>query len=112
MGSSTSSSQTSSPPEWAQPLFTQSAKEATNLYNSGAGGNTYSGPTVSNLSGTTMSGVNQLATAGANTNTAGTRPLLQGIGAASTSPSYAEQNLATWPMGRISRAAIPTSTMR
>lgn len=107
MGSSTSSSQTSSPPAWAQPLFTQSAKEATNLYNSGAGGNTYSGPTVSNLSGTTMSGVNQLATAGANTNTAGTRPLLQGIGAASTAPSYAEQNLGDMANGSYLKSGNP-----
>ena len=93
MGTSTSSTQTNSPPKWAEPLFKQSATEAGNLYNSGSGGNTYTGPTVSDLSGTTMSGVNQLATAGANTNTAGTKPLLEGLGAASTSPSYSEQNL-------------------
>lgn len=93
MSSTTKSTQESKPPAWAQPLFTQSATEAKNLYNSGSGGNTYTGPTVSGLSGTTMNGVNQLATAGANTNTAGTRPLYQGIGAASTGPSYAEQNL-------------------
>lgn len=107
MGSSTSSSQTSSPPAWAQPLFTQSAKEAQNLYNSGAGGNTYTGPTVANLSGTTMSGVNQLATAGANTNTAGTRPLLQGIGAASAGPSYAEQNLGDMANGSYLKSGNP-----
>jgi hypothetical protein len=93
MGSSTSSTQTSSPPSWADPLFKQSATEAQNLYNSGAGGNTFTGPTVADLSGTTMSGVNQLAQAGANTDTSGTRPLFEGIGAASTAPSYAEQNL-------------------
>lgn len=93
MGSSTSSTQTSSPPSWAEPLFKQSATEAQNLYNSGAGGNTYTGPTVADLSGTTMSGVNQLAQAGANTDTSGTRPLFEGIGAASVAPSYAEQNL-------------------
>jgi hypothetical protein len=93
MGSSTSSTQTSSPPSWAEPLFKQSATEAQNLYNSGAGGNTFTGPTVADLSGTTMSGVNQLAQAGANTDTSGTRPLFEGIGAASTAPSYAEQNL-------------------
>lgn len=93
MDTSTSSTQTNSPPAWAEPLFKQSASEASNIYNAGIGGNTYSGPTVANLSGTTMSGINQLANAGANTNTAGTQPLYQGIGAASVAPSYAEQNL-------------------
>lgn len=94
MGTSTSTTTENKPPKWAAPLFQQSATEATNLYNSGVGGNTYTGPTVADLSGTTMSGVNQLATAGANTNTAGTRPLFEGLGAASVGPSYSEQNLA------------------
>lgn len=93
MSTSTHTTQENKPPEWATPLFTQSATEAANLYNSGAGGNTYAGPTVANLSGTTMSGINQLASAGANTNTAGTRPLYQGLGAAAVGPSYSEQNL-------------------
>lgn len=93
MGTSTSSTQTNSPPSWAEPLFKNSAAEATNLYNSGAGGNTYSGSTVSPLSDTTLSGVNQLATAGANTDTSATRGALAGIGASATTPSYSEQNL-------------------
>lgn len=93
MSSKQSSTTESKPPAWAKPLFKQSAVEAEGLYNSGAGGNAYTGSTVADLSDTTMSGVNQLATAGANTNTAGTRPLFEGIGAASTGPSYAEQNL-------------------
>ncbi len=100
MGTSTSSTQTNSPPAWAEPLFKQSASEAGNLYASGAGGNTYSGSTVAPLSGTTMSGVNSLAQAGANTNTAGTRPLLEGLGAAATGPSYAEQNLSGLASGQ------------
>lgn len=100
MGSSTSSTQTSSPPAWAQPLFTKSAKEAKNLYNSGVGGNVYEGPTVADLSGATMGGVNSLYTAGGNTNTAGTRPLLQGLGAAAVGPSYAEQNLSGLASGQ------------
>ncbi len=100
MGTSTSSTQTSKPPAWAEPLFTQSAKEAGNLYNSGAGGNTYSGSTVAGLSDPTMGGINSLNTAGANTNTAGTKPLLQGIGAAATGPSYAEQNLSGLASGQ------------
>jgi hypothetical protein len=93
MGTSTSSTQTNAPPAWAQPLFSQSATEAQNLYNSGAGGNTYAGSTVSPLSDTTMTGIGSLATAGSNTNTAGTRPLYQGIGASAVGPSYSEQNL-------------------
>ena len=93
MGTSTSSTQTNDPPAWAKPLFSQSASEAQNLYNAGVGGNTYQGNTVNPLSDTTMAGINQLATAGANTNTAATRPLYQGIGAAAVAPTYAEQNL-------------------
>lgn len=100
MGSKTTSTQESKPPAWAEPLFKQSATEATNLYNSGSGGNNYAGPTVSDLSGTTMSGINNLAQAGANTNTAGTRPLLEGLGAAATGPSYAEQNLSGLASGQ------------
>lgn len=107
MGSSTESTQTSEPPGWAKPLFTQSATEAQNLYNSGSGGNTYTGPTVSDLSGTTMGGVNALNTAGANTNTAGTRPLLQGLGAAATGPSYAEQNLGDMANGSYLQSGNP-----
>ena len=45
------------------------------LYNSGSGGNTWMGSTVAPLSGTTMEGVNQLAQAGANWNTAGDNPV-------------------------------------
>lgn len=93
MTSTTTSTQESKPPAWAQPLFEQSATEAQNLFNSGSGGNVYTGPTVAPLSGTTMGGINALAGAGANTNTAQTRPLFQGIGAAATGPSYSEQNL-------------------
>ncbi|TIO15632.1 MAG: hypothetical protein E5X86_19885 [Mesorhizobium sp.] len=108
MGSKESSSTTESkPPDWAKGLFKQSAADASALYNSGVGGNTYTGNTVSDLSGTTMSGVNQLANAGANTNTAGTRPLYQGIGAASTSPSYSEGNLADMASGKYLREGNP-----
>lgn len=91
MGTSTSSTQTSSPPAWAQPLFTQSATEAQNLYNSGSGGNTYTGSTVSPMSDTTMGGINQLAQAGQGWDTAGTRDLFQGIGANAVSNPYADQ---------------------
>lgn len=45
------------PPEWAAPLFKQSAKEAQSIYDSGAGGNVYQGQTVAGLGGTTKAGI-------------------------------------------------------
>src|SRR5690606_35480464 len=100
-GSSRSTTQQEAkPPSWAEPLFKQSAQDAMNLYNSGAGGNTYLGSTVADLSDTTMQGVNQLAQAGQAWDTSGTRPLFQQIGAAAAGPSYAEQNLAQIASGQ------------
>lgn len=87
-GSSSSTTTTSNPPTWAKPLFELSGQEGLNLYKSGVGGNTYLGSTVAPLSGTTMQGVNQLAGAGANWNTAQSRPLFQGIGAQSVSDPF------------------------
>ncbi|MGU3399229.1 tail fiber domain-containing protein [Brucellaceae bacterium D45D] len=58
--SKSSSSQTSEPPSWAKPLFTQSAKDAQSLYNSGEGGNVYQGQRVADLSGTTTGAINRL----------------------------------------------------
>ena len=84
MSKTSKSTQENKPPAWAQPLFSTSATDAMNLYKSGAGGNTYTGSTVAPLSGTTMSGVNQLANAGQAWDTSGTRPLYQGLGAAAT----------------------------
>ncbi|WPM80916.1 tail fiber domain-containing protein [Brucella pseudintermedia] len=55
-----SSTQTSEPPKWAKPLFTQSAADALNLYNSGQGGNVYQGQRVADLSGTTTGAINRL----------------------------------------------------
>lgn len=94
MGTSSTTKTESKPPEWSIPAYKMAGQEAIDLYNSGAGGNVYQGSTVAGLSDTTMGGINSLATAGANTNTAGTRPLFEGLGAASVGPSYSEQNLA------------------
>jgi hypothetical protein len=60
MGKSTKSTQTSEnkPPEWATPLFKQSAAEAQKIYDSGAGGNVYQGQTVAGLGSTTQGGIN------------------------------------------------------
>lgn len=88
MSKSTKQTSENKPPEWAAPLFKQSASEAQNLYASGAGGNTYTGSTVSGLSGPTMLGINQLAQAGQNWDTDGTRPLYQGIGSAAVSNPF------------------------
>lgn len=55
-----SSTQTNSPPAWAVPLFQQGAKDAQDLYQSGAGGNVYQGKRVTDLSGETQSGLKGL----------------------------------------------------
>lgn len=100
MGSkSTKTTQENKPPAWATPLFKQSAGEASRLYNSGSGGNTFMGDTVAGLSGTTMSGVNQLANAGQSWDTSGTRPLFAQIGAAAASPTSAATNLQDYASG-------------
>jgi hypothetical protein len=85
MSKTSKTTQENKPPAWAQPLFSTSATDAMNLYKSGTGGNTYTGSTVAPLSGTTMSGVNQLANAGQAWDTSGTRPLYQGLGASAVS---------------------------
>jgi hypothetical protein len=100
MGSSSESKTTNSPPAWSAPGYKIAGQDATNLYQSGVGGNVFQGSTVAPLSDTTMQGVNQLANAGANTDTSGSRPLFQGIGAgagsvydAAGAPSSAQSNL-------------------
>ena len=82
----------SSPPEWSAPLFKAGAAEANKLYQAGVGGNTYMGSAVAPLSGTTMTGVNQLANAGANSDTSGTRNLFAQIGAAAVDNPYLSEN--------------------
>jgi hypothetical protein len=91
MSKTSKTTQENKPPAWAQPLFQTSATDAMNLYKSGVGGNTYTGSTVAPLSDTTMGGINQLAQAGQGWNTAGTRPLYQGLGAAAVSNPYQSQ---------------------
>lgn len=107
MGGTSTTKTENSPPAWAEPLFKQSANEAQAIYNQGIGGNTYTGSTVSDLSGTTMQGVNQLANAGQNTDTAATRPLFGQIGAASVSPSYSESNLQDMANGSFLKSGNP-----
>lgn len=106
MGSSSESKTTNSPPSWSAAGYKEAGQQAQNLYNSGVGGNVYQGSTVAPLSDTTMAGVNQLANAGANTDTSGSRPLFQGIGAGAGSvydaagqPSSASTNLSGMASG-------------
>jgi hypothetical protein len=88
MSKTSKTTQENKPPAWAEPLFVKSATDAGKLYDSGAGGNTYQGSTVADLSKTTMQGVNQLANAGRAWDTSGTRPLYQGIGQAAVSNPF------------------------
>lgn len=78
MSKTTKQTTENKPPAWAAPLFSQSAREATELYNSGVGGGVYQGQTVADLSQQTMGGVNQLATAGTNAPNYGS--MISGIG--------------------------------
>lgn len=91
MSKTSKTTQENRPPQWAEGLFKTSAADAQRLYDSGVGGNTYTGSTVSDLSGTTMQGVNQLAQAGQNWDTAGTRPLFGQIGSAAVSNPFMGQ---------------------
>jgi len=91
MGGTSKTVQENKPPKWAEGLFSQSADVASDLFNSGSGGNPYMGSAVADLSGTTMQGVNQLANAGQNWDTSGTRDLFGQIGAAAASNPFVSQ---------------------
>lgn len=60
MSKSTKTTQENKPPAWAKPLFKESAKDATRLYNSGSGFNVYGGQTIADQSGATTGGLNRL----------------------------------------------------
>jgi hypothetical protein len=51
------------PPAWAQPLFEQSATEAQKIYDSGKGGNVYTGDTTAGLGSTTLGGIGGIKSA-------------------------------------------------
>ncbi len=108
MDGKSSTTTTNSPPAWVSPLFSMGAQDALGLYNSGAGGNTYLGPTVADYSDQTMHGINALGSAGDAWNTSGdTRGLYAGIGEQSVGPSYAEQNLSDWASGKFLESGNP-----
>lgn len=64
MGGTTSQTQTNEPPEWAEPLFRQSADVAQRLFDSGSGFNTWQGTTVAQPSSSTLLGMQALQAAG------------------------------------------------
>lgn len=71
-GSTQKTEQTNKPPEWAQPLFEQSAKDAQNLYNSGSGFNVYQGSSIAPQSQQTQDALANIGnTSGTGVSTAG-----------------------------------------
>jgi len=92
MGSSSKTVQENKPPAWAEPGFKQTGAEAQRLYNSGAGGNVYTGSTVAPLSGATTGGIEQMYNAGQSWDTSGTRPLFAGTGALALNNDYLSEN--------------------
>src|SRR5688500_6835400 len=91
MSKTSKTTQENKPPQWAAEPYKIAGSETTRLYNSGVGGNTYTGSTVGDLSGTTMQGVNQLAQAGQGWDRSGTRPLYGQIGAGAVSNPFINQ---------------------
>lgn len=97
MGSSTTKQTTENkPPEWARPLFEQSASVAQNLYNSGSGGNVYQGQRVADLSGTTQGGITGVSNAAAAWDMPGYGNML----AQAQQPTSAQTNLADMASGK------------
>src|SRR5690348_8787108 len=60
---STNSTQTNSPPAWAQPGLEAAGNQALNLYNQGVGFQTYTGQRQAPLSAATLGGINGLLAA-------------------------------------------------
>ena len=100
-GGSTTQKTTNEPPSWAKPLFKQSAAEAQSLYNSGAGGNTYLGKTVADLSQNTQQGISQLAGLGSQL------PAFQSMLSQAGQPTSAQANLADMASGKYLQEGNP-----
>lgn len=62
--STTSQTQTASPPDWSADLYKLLGSDAMSLYQSGQGGNVWTDPTVAKMSGKTSSGIDALYDAG------------------------------------------------
>lgn len=105
MNPTTKTTTDSKPPAWSQPLFSQSASEASKIYNSGAGGNVYQGQTVAGLGDTTQAGiggVQQAAGAYGQTPNA-----LSQYGSAVNSPTSSANNLADMASGKYLQSGNP-----
>ena len=92
MGSKSTTTQTNAPPAWAAQGYKQTGAEAQRLYNSGAGGNVFTGSMVAQPSTATTSGIQQMYNAGQNWDTSGTRPLFAGTGALALDNDYLSEN--------------------
>lgn len=90
----TTQTSTSEPPRWAAPLFKQSARDAQNIYNSGAGGNVYQGQTVAQFSPESMGGINALTQAGKST------PNYTNLEALAGAPTSSATNLGDMASGK------------
>lgn len=68
MSKTTKSVSENKPPEWAKPLFEESADEAMRLYNQNKGFSTYTGDRVADLTNRQTDAINQMYAAGRNPN--------------------------------------------
>jgi len=93
MSKSTTSTSENKPPEWAKPLFEQSASEAQKIYDSGAGGSVYQGQTVADLGGTTQAGIQGVSDAASNWSNPAYQNML-------TAPTSAASNLGGMASGQ------------
>jgi hypothetical protein len=92
---------TSAPPSWAKPLFKQSARDAQNIYNSGAGGNVYQGQTVAQFSPESMAGINALTQAGQSA------PNYSALSAQAGAPTAASNYLTDYASGKFLQNGNP-----
>lgn len=100
MGKSSKQTTENKPPAWATPLFSQSASEASKIYNSGAGGNVYQGQTVANLGQTTQQGIQGVQNAAGNWNNQQFQNML-------TAPTQSSQNLQGMASGQYLQEGNP-----
>lgn len=92
MSSTSTTKQENSPPAWSKAGYQQAGSEAQRLYNSGVGGQVYTGSTVAQPSAATTSGITNLYNAGGNSDTSGTRNLFAGTGALALNNDYLSEN--------------------
>lgn len=109
-GKSSKQTTENKPPAWATPLFTQSASEASKLYNEGSGGNVYQGQTVAGLGSTTNAGIQNAFKAGNNWNMPNYENMLASTNQqfnASAQNTNAEKNLGDMASGQYLKSGNP-----